>query len=101
MTEKKVYEGMLTVVIDDVEYEGEVFAKGTYFYQPCVMYFRDGTGQLEDEDFNVDDFQVETLFNNETGENVLEKYKNDTAFKEKVDTAMQDALNELEGGEWK
>ncbi|MBR4396766.1 MAG: hypothetical protein IKS93_02815 [Methanobrevibacter sp.] len=47
----------LKLTLDDRNYRIEVEAVADYWYQPCVMYFADGTGQPEDEDWEIQDVQ--------------------------------------------
>ena len=47
----------LNLTLDDRNYRIEVEAVADYWYQPCVMYFKDGTGQPEDEDWEIQDVQ--------------------------------------------
>lgn len=53
-TTKVSYTGNVRLTLDDKEYIIDVKATANYWYQPMVMYFSDGSGQPEDEDYEID-----------------------------------------------
>ena len=78
------------------ELEVHCIAKGEYWYQPCVMYFKDGSGQPEDEDFEIEKFDIEKVVEN--GE-VVTDYDTD----ELLELVEEQLFNEWENGteNWK
>jgi len=48
-------------------YEVEFTATGNYWYQPCIMYFKDGTGQPEDWDVEDIEVTIKSIRNLKTG----------------------------------
>ena len=56
MGTKITYENKdLQLPINGKIYHVDVKATANYWYQPCVMYFSDGSGQPEDEDWDVEE----------------------------------------------
>jgi len=53
----------LKLTVNGIEYTVNVHATGSYSYQPCVMYFKDGTGQPEDWDWEVEDIEAKWFLN--------------------------------------
>ena len=58
-------------------FEVEFTAMGKYWYQPCVMYFKDGTGQPEDWDVEDIEVVIKSIKNKETGITVTELSSDD------------------------
>lgn len=63
MSDKVYYNGTWTFENFTVEFT----AIGNYWYQPCVMYFADGTGQPEDWDVEDIEVTIKSIKNLETG----------------------------------
>ena len=90
------YNGPLKIEVNGKKYQVEVEAKGTCYYQPCVMYFKDGSGQPEDWDYETDEFKVIELIDWDTEEDMLFAYNSDPDFKGDVDDAIYDELYDVE-----
>lgn len=88
---KLTFESFVLVNYNDRELEVHCIAKGEYYYQPCVMYFKDGTGQPEDEDFTVENIEICRVFEN--GEEVT-NYDTD----ELLELVDEQLYNEWENG---
>lgn len=84
------FDNFVMVNFNGEDFEVKVQAKGRYYYQPCVMYFSDGTGQPEDEDFEVEKFEIVKVLDFITKEEVKELEDNED-FKELVEEALYDA----------
>jgi len=54
MGTKVSYSGNVRLTLDNKEYIIDVKAIADYWYQPCVMYFSDGSGQPEDWDYEIE-----------------------------------------------
>ena len=54
----------LHLFLSGVEFSVDVKATADYWYQPCVMYFKDGSGQPEDEGWEVEDIKATWSLNN-------------------------------------
>ena len=96
------YDKILTVTIDDTDYSGEICAKGKGYYQHGRMYMPNGDpGYPDEEEFEIESFDVLTLVNDETEEDFLNRYKTDKDFRSKIDSAIEDSLYiAYENGEW-
>ena len=96
------FSGILNFSVDEVDYSGEICAKGTGYYYPGRMYMPNGDpGYPDEEEFELKSFEVLTLFNEETEEDLLEKYNSDKEFKAKIDSAVEDSLYIAEeNSEW-
>lgn len=99
-TTRITYNGTVCFKYNGNDYEAEVRAGADYFYQPCVMYFKDGTGQPEDSDLTVEELTVETLLNVDTDEDMIKKYENDKAFRDCIDEIIDNQLLEMDMDEW-
>ena len=75
--------------IGGIDYRADVKATADYWYQPCVMYFKDGSGQPEDEGWEVEDFDVIW-------------YKDNVEIEptDEMIVALEDYLYELDLSEW-
>ena len=93
---KTYYEGPVTFKLNGETYIAEVKAVTDYWYQPCIMYFKDGSGQPEDWEYEIDELEILSL-KDTNGIPYIETY-NDTAnkdFKDNVDEAVSDELVEM------
>lgn len=99
-TTRITYNGTVCFKYNGNDYEAEVWAGADYFYQPCVMYFKDGTGQPEDSDLTVEELTVETLLNVDTDEDMIKKYESDKAFRDCIDEIIDNQLLEMDMDEW-
>ena len=99
-TKKITFNGTLVFVSSGVSYEAEVYATANYYYQPCVMYFKDGSGQPEDEELEIDDYEIKSLRNEDSDTDCLEKYNNDEFFKKQIDEDLTDALIDMDSDKW-
>ena len=97
MNTKLSFDGFVIVNFENKCFEVDVKGVGNYFYQPCVMYFKDGSGQPEDEDFEIDNFEISEIRNTDKNEVVTDLYINNKDFEEAVSDALYDAY---ENGEW-
>ena len=95
---KVTFNGNLTFKHNEESYCAEVSATANWYHQPCVMYFKDGTGQPEDDDFEITSLEVESLRNEDTDKDCMEKYNSDENYKEEIDEAISDVL--YESDEW-
>ena len=96
---ENTFNGTVVFKYNDESYEAKVNAKAKYYYQPCVMYFKDGTGQPEDDELEIESLEVESLRNEDTDTDCMEKYNSDENYKEEIDEAISDVL--YESDEWK
>ena len=96
---ENTFNGTVVFKYNDESYEAKVNAKANYYYQPCVMYFKDGTGQPEDDELEIESLEVESLRNEDTDTDCMEKYNSDENYKEEIDEAISDVL--YESDEWK
>ena len=94
------FNGILVFVYNGESYEAKVIAKANYYYQPCVMYFKDGSGQPEDDDLEVDSFEVASLRNEDTDTDCFERYNQDKVFRDEIDEAISDELYEMDWDKW-
>lgn len=92
------YSGSVSFKFNDESYEAEVNAVADYYYQPCVMYFKDGTGQPEDSDFEIDELEIKSLYNEDTDTECMSRFNSDEDFKEQIEDAVREELNG--GVEW-
>ena len=72
-------------------------------YQPCVMYFADGSGQPEDWDFDNYDFTVEDIDTNDEyfdGIDLNNLYDTDKEFKKLIDDSVMDYLVDSAVDDW-
>lgn len=72
--------------------KADVRAEANYYYEPCVMYFKDGTGQPEYEEFDIDTVEVSNLISEEG--DLQKQYEADKDFRNSIDEAIIDYLNE-------
>ena len=79
----------LKLTVDGKEYTVDVSATAEYYYQPCVMYFKDGTGQPEIEELEINEWSA-TWYDSD-GNEVYD-----------VTGRMEDELNEFlyDSDEW-
>lgn len=96
------YNGSVNFKTGGEYYEAEVLATAYYYHQPCVMYFKDGSGQPEYDEFEIDELEVVKLqLEGEDGYvDVTDKYNSDKAFKDDIDEAIEEYLNEMDWDEW-
>ncbi len=102
MATKVYYNGVKQFKINanykDAEREFEVkidSATANYCYQPCVMYFADGTGQPEYEELDDIEFEIEYIDTDDEdfdGIDLNNLYDTDKEFKETIDEAVSDYL---------
>ena len=77
-------------------FEVEFTAMGKYWYQPCVYYFKDGTGQPEDWDVEDIEVTIKSIKNKETGIAVTELSSDDVEdIKEKIADACYEGEYEM------
>ena len=100
MTVRCSYNGTVSFKFNEKDYEADVFATADYSHEPCVMYFKDGTGQPESDDFELNDVEVSKLRCVDTDENLTEKYDTDKDFKNDVDELIDDVLYDMDYDEW-
>ena len=98
---ENTFNGTVVFKYNDESYEAKVNAKANYYYQPCVMYFKDGTGQPEDDELEIESLEVESLRNEDTNTDCMEKYNSDENYKEEIDEAISDVLYESDKGKGK
>ena len=48
----------LLLTVGGKDYSVSVKVTADYWYQPCVMYFKDGSGQPEDEGWDVEEVKA-------------------------------------------
>lgn len=72
----------------------DVYARANYYYQPMVMYFKDGSGQPEDEEFDIDEIQITNARWKESGKPLTEEEV--AEFEDEVN----DYLSEKDYDEW-
>ena len=99
-TTRLTYCGSVCFNYEGNDYEAKVRAEADYWYQPCVMYFRDGTGQPEDSDLTIEELEVEELLNCDTDEDMIKKYDSDKDFRDCIDEAIDNVLMEMSMDEW-
>lgn len=93
-TMKLHYEGTVTFNYNDKQYVAQVAAKADYFYQHAVFYYKDGSGQPEDEDLEIDTVSVISLNRD------WEKYNKDAEFKSIIDELIDDELYMMDYDRW-
>lgn len=80
----------------DETFDVEFTATGNYWYQPCVMYFKDGTGQPEDWDVEDIEVTIESIVNVATGITVTELLPDEIEnIKDKIAEACYDGEYEM------
>lgn len=97
MRTKVYYEGPVTFKLNGETYIAEVKAVADYWYQPCVMYFKDGSGQPEDWEYEINELKILSL-EDTNGIPYIETYNTNKDFKDDVDEAVSDELMEM--SEW-
>lgn len=82
---------------DTVEFEfnneqcvAEVIAEGIDYHQPEVMYYKDGSGQPEDDEIEITKLLVKSLYID--GSDCLDKYNSDNNFADEIDDCIFDEL---------
>jgi hypothetical protein len=80
----------------DETFKVEFTATGNYWYQPCVMYFADGTGQPEDWDVEDIEVTIKSIKNKATGITVTELFPTEIEdIKEKIADACYEGEYEM------
>lgn len=97
---KVTYKGTLVFKHNNESYYADVYATADWYHQPCVMYFKDGSGQPEMDDFEIDELEVTSLYNEDTKTDCFADYTADENFKESIDEAITDALYDLDTDKW-
>ena len=94
------YNGKITFVFENTSYCASVRAEANYYYQPCVMYFKDGSGQPEDEEFEINSLEIESLIDEELGVDLITRFNTDEEFKSKFEDEIYDVLYEMDWEKW-
>lgn len=92
---KAAFKGTVNFRLIDDYYQANVYATASSYYQPCIPYFKDGTGQPEESSFDLDEMEVAELClegDNMEYTDVTEKYDTDAAFKDAIEEAIWDAI---------
>ena len=97
---KVTYKGAVIFKYNDESYCAEVSASADWYHQDCVMYFKDGSGQPEMDDFEIDTFEVSSLINEDTQTDCFPKYNQDADFRTSIDDEINDALIDMDGDKW-
>ena len=97
---KVTYNGTITFKHNNESYSAEVSATANWYHQPCVMYFKDGSGQPEYDEFEIDELEVTSLYNEDTETDCLADYEADEKYKDSIDEDITDALYDMDSDEW-
>lgn len=83
------FKSLVLVTFNEREFEVYVNAKGNHYHEPCVMYFKDGSGQPEYDEFEVDDFEIERVYEPAKEKDTTE-FEGNKDFEEAVSDALYD-----------
>ena len=97
---KVTFNGNLAFKHKEESYCAEVSATANWYHQPCVMYFKDGSGQPEYDEFEIDELTVTSLYNEDAQRDCFQDYTNDEVFKEAIEYDINDALYEMDSDKW-
>ena len=89
---ENTFNGTVVFMYNNESYEATVYAKAKYYYQPCIMYFKDGTGQPEDDELEIESLEIISLRNEDTDTDWMDKYNNDKDYREEIEEAIADEL---------
>ena len=56
------------------------------------LYFKDGTGQPEDDELEIESLEIISLRNEDTDTDWMDKYNNDKDYREEIEEAIADEL---------
>lgn len=96
------FNDVISFSVDDTDYSCEVNANATEYYTPGRMYMPNGDpGYPPEYEFEISDFELLTLFNEDTETDIFKKYTQDKEFKKKIDDEVYSYLeNAYEDGKW-
>lgn len=82
------YDGSVVFNYNNEEYEADVLARGTYSFRKGRMYMRNGDpGYPDEESFEIDDIEVEAVFDAEG---------NEVSYTEDMYDCIEEALNDVD-----
>ena len=97
---KVTYKGNITFKHNNESYYAEVSATANWYHQPCVMYFKDGSGQPEMDEFEIDELEVTSLYNEDAETDCFADYESDEKYKDSIDEDITDALYDMDSDKW-
>lgn len=95
----RTYKGTVIIELQNETYDVSVLAKATYYWQPEVRYFKDGTGQPEDEDITVHEIIVDKILKEDQSSfgvwnDMTDLYETNKAFKADIDEELYSKLED-------
>lgn len=77
--------------VDGDQYICEVTAEAEYFYEPMVMYYKDGTGHPGSEELEIEELEIK---------NVKDIDGNIVSLTDKMEEAVNDKLCDMDLVDW-
>lgn len=83
------FKSFVLVTFNDREFEVHVNATGNHYHEDEVRYFKDGSGQPAYDEFEIDDFEIERVYEPATEKDTTE-FEGNADFEEAVSNALYD-----------
>ena len=81
------YKGPIDFTFEGKKLTATVDAVAYYYYQPCVMYFKDGSGQPEYSELEVDEVKILR---------VVDEDKNEVPYVDDMEECIYDELQDFD-----